>query len=160
MDHKSSPGKIGITQGLFMIACLFCRCRLDFISRNICFWEGINPPLRRFTLWTCRERTLNSIRSKNWPCRSPISCTTSLTWLTQNREAAEDLVQEAWAKALKGFVSFRLGTNFRAWMYRILRNTVRSSRTGFKTTMTVPSRLLKNYSQAQANRVKSEGCEA
>ena len=59
-------------------------------------------------------------------------------WLTQNREEAEDLVQETYAKALKGFSSFQLGTNFRAWMYRILRNTFLTSRTGLKTTMTVP----------------------
>jgi len=59
-------------------------------------------------------------------------------WLTQNREEAENLVQETYAKALKGFSSFRLGTNFRAWMYRILRNTFLTSRTGLKVTMTVP----------------------
>jgi RNA polymerase sigma-70 factor, ECF subfamily len=58
-------------------------------------------------------------------------------WLTQNREEAEDLVQETYAKALKGFSSFELGTNFRAWMYRILRNTFLTSRTGLKATMTV-----------------------
>jgi RNA polymerase sigma-70 factor, ECF subfamily len=58
-------------------------------------------------------------------------------WLTQNREEAEDLVQETYAKALKGFSSFRLGTNFRAWMYRILRNTFLTSRTGLKVTMSV-----------------------
>jgi RNA polymerase sigma-70 factor (ECF subfamily) len=59
-------------------------------------------------------------------------------WLTQNREEAEDLVQETYAKALKGFSSFELGTNFRAWMYRILRNTFLTSRKGLKVTMTVP----------------------
>jgi len=59
-------------------------------------------------------------------------------WLTQNRDEAEDLVQETYAKALKGFSSFRLGTNFRAWMYRILRNTFLTSRTGLKATMTIP----------------------
>jgi RNA polymerase sigma-70 factor, ECF subfamily len=53
-------------------------------------------------------------------------------WLTQNREEAEDLVQETYAKALKGFSSFQPGTNFRAWIYRILRNTFLTSRTGLK----------------------------
>jgi RNA polymerase sigma-70 factor, ECF subfamily len=59
-------------------------------------------------------------------------------WLTHNREEAEDLVQETYAKALKGFSSFELGTNFRAWIYRILRNTFLTSRKGLKVTMTVP----------------------
>ena len=59
-------------------------------------------------------------------------------WLTQNRDEAEDLVQETYTKALKGFSSFQLGTNFRAWMYRILRNTFLTSRTGLRVTMTVP----------------------
>jgi RNA polymerase sigma-70 factor (ECF subfamily) len=59
-------------------------------------------------------------------------------WLTQNREEAEDLVQETYVKALKGFSSFQLGTNFRAWIYRILRNTFLTSRKGLKVTMTVP----------------------
>jgi RNA polymerase sigma-70 factor, ECF subfamily len=58
-------------------------------------------------------------------------------WLTRNREEAEDLVQETYAKALKGFSSFRLGTNFRAWMFRILRNTFLTSRIGLKVTMTL-----------------------
>jgi len=58
-------------------------------------------------------------------------------WLTRNREEAEDLVQETYVKALKGFSSFRLGTNFRAWMFRILRNTFLTSRTGLKATMTL-----------------------
>jgi RNA polymerase sigma-70 factor (ECF subfamily) len=58
-------------------------------------------------------------------------------WLTQNREEAEDLVQETYAKALKGFSSFQAGTNFRAWMYRILRNTFLTSRTGLRATMNV-----------------------
>ena len=54
-------------------------------------------------------------------------------WLTQDRSEAEDLVQETFAKALRGFSSFRPGTNFRAWMYRILRNSFLSSRTGLKS---------------------------
>src|SRR5271165_6530118 len=59
-------------------------------------------------------------------------------WLTQDPTEAEDLVQETYTKALKGFGSFQPGTNFRAWMYRILRNTFLTSRTGLQATMTVP----------------------
>ena len=51
-------------------------------------------------------------------------------WLTGNSTDAEDLVQETYAKALKGIRSFAEGTNFRAWMYSILRNTFLTSRTG------------------------------
>ena len=59
-------------------------------------------------------------------------------WLTQDRTEAEDLVQETYVKALKGFSSFQPGTNFRAWMYRILRNTFLTSRTGLKASATIP----------------------
>jgi len=59
-------------------------------------------------------------------------------WLTQDREEAEDLVQETYAKALKGFSSFRPGTNFRAWIYKILRNAFLTSRTGLKAAATMP----------------------
>ena len=58
-------------------------------------------------------------------------------WLTQDRAEAEDLVQETYFKALKGFASFQQGTNFRAWMYKILRNTFLTSRTGLKASVTV-----------------------
>jgi len=56
-------------------------------------------------------------------------------WLTQDRDEADDLVQETYAKALRGFSSFQAGTNFRAWMYRILRNSFLSSRTGLRSTV-------------------------
>lgn len=58
-------------------------------------------------------------------------------WLTRNREEAEDLVQETYLKAFQGFSSFQLGTNFRAWIYRILHNAFLTSRTGLPATMTV-----------------------
>ncbi|HWJ48424.1 MAG TPA: sigma-70 family RNA polymerase sigma factor [Candidatus Udaeobacter sp.] len=54
-------------------------------------------------------------------------------WLTHNAPEAEDLVQETYVKALRGFSGFQLGTNFRAWMFRILRNTFLTSRTGLKS---------------------------
>jgi RNA polymerase sigma-70 factor (ECF subfamily) len=59
-------------------------------------------------------------------------------WLTHDRQEAEDLVQETYARVLKGFSSFQPGTNFPAWIYRILRNAFLTSRTGLKATATVP----------------------
>lgn len=59
-------------------------------------------------------------------------------WLTGDRAEAEDLVQETYVKALKGFSSFQQGTNFRAWIYQILRNTFFTSRTGLKAAGSVP----------------------
>ena len=53
-------------------------------------------------------------------------------WLTRDPLEAEDLVQETYLKGLRGFASFSQGTNFRAWMYRILRNTFLTSRTGLR----------------------------
>ena len=58
-------------------------------------------------------------------------------WLTQDRAAAEDLVQETYMKALRGFSSFKQGTNFRAWMYKILRNTFLTTQTGLKAFASV-----------------------
>jgi len=55
-------------------------------------------------------------------------------WLTQDRVTAEDLVQETFMKALKGFSSFEQGTNFRAWIYRILRNTFLTTQAGLKAS--------------------------
>lgn len=41
---------------------------------------------------------------------------------------AEDLVQETYLKALRGFEGFEANSNFRAWMFRILKNTFLTSR--------------------------------
>lgn len=57
-------------------------------------------------------------------------------WLTQNEAEAEDLAQEALSKALRAFGSFAPGTNFRAWIFRILRNTFLTSRTAIAATRT------------------------
>jgi RNA polymerase sigma factor (sigma-70 family) len=59
------------------------------------------------------------------------------SWLVHNKSNAEDLVQETYLKALRSFPSFQPGTNFRAWMFRILRNTFLSSRSTLDRRMTV-----------------------
>ena len=42
--------------------------------------------------------------------------------LVGSREEAEDLVQEAYARAFRSWQSFTPGTNMRAWLFRILTN--------------------------------------
>ena len=43
--------------------------------------------------------------------------------MTRNASDAEDLVQEVFLRAYRGFDRFEEGTNIRAWLYRILTNT-------------------------------------
>jgi RNA polymerase sigma-70 factor (ECF subfamily) len=58
-------------------------------------------------------------------------------WLTRNPSEADDLVQETFTKALRAFDSFQPGTNFKAWIFRILRNTFLTTRAVIATSHTV-----------------------
>ena len=58
-------------------------------------------------------------------------------WLTRNHAEAEDLAQETITKALRAFNSFEPDTNFKAWVFRILRNAYLTSRTGIAASRTV-----------------------
>ena len=43
--------------------------------------------------------------------------------MTRNPADAEDVLQETFVRAYRGFPNFNDGTNLRAWLYRILTNT-------------------------------------
>jgi RNA polymerase sigma-70 factor (ECF subfamily) len=43
--------------------------------------------------------------------------------LTRNPSDAEDLLQETYLRAYRGFAGFKEGTNLKAWLYRILTNS-------------------------------------
>ncbi len=54
--------------------------------------------------------------------------------LTRDRHAAEDLTQETFLKALGAMQSFRAGTNFRAWIFRIGHNSFVNQKRSQKRT--------------------------
>jgi RNA polymerase sigma-70 factor, ECF subfamily len=58
-------------------------------------------------------------------------------WLSSDAVEAEDLVQETLTKALRAFDAFEPGTNFKAWIFRILRNTFLTSRSALASSRTV-----------------------
>jgi len=58
-------------------------------------------------------------------------------WLAHDSNDAEDLVQDTYLKALRSFALFQPGTNFRAWIFRILRNNFLSSCSKLERRMTV-----------------------
>ena len=43
--------------------------------------------------------------------------------MTRNPTDAEDLVQDTYLRAFRGFAGFQEGTNLKAWLYRILTNS-------------------------------------
>jgi len=99
--------------------------------------SGIDPPERdargaRYTVGAVANRSgdFGSFEELAMPLFSKLY--NFAHWLTQDRAAAEDLVQETYVKALRGFSSFQQGTNFRAWIYKILRNTFLTTQTGLK----------------------------
>jgi RNA polymerase sigma-70 factor, ECF subfamily len=49
-------------------------------------------------------------------------------WLARNDADAEDLAQEVYLRAFRSFSTFEPGSNLKAWLFRILKNTFLSSR--------------------------------
>ena len=77
-------------------------------------------------------------------------------WLVRNQSDAEDLVQETYRKALHSFASFKPTTNFRGWIFRILKNTFLSSRSGLERKMTVAMESEQDGSELAAERETPE----
>jgi RNA polymerase sigma-70 factor, ECF subfamily len=108
------------------------------LFREIFVGYGNKTTVRWFTLVSVPENSLPSGSFEQLAMPHFERLFNFACWLTHDRQEAEDLVQETYVKALKGFPSFQPDTNFRAWIYKILRNTFLTSRTGLKATATVP----------------------
>jgi RNA polymerase sigma-70 factor (ECF subfamily) len=77
---------------------------------------------------------------------------------TRNRADAEDLVQDAASKALRSFHTFERGTNFKAWMYRILTNTyINSYRKKQREPQQSDASDIEDYQLARAESHTSSG---
>ena len=58
--------------------------------------------------------------------------------LVFNKDEAEDLVQETYLKAYRFFDTFQKGTNIKAWLFKILRNTFINK---YRKTVKLPSEI-------------------
>jgi RNA polymerase sigma factor (sigma-70 family) len=78
------------------------------------------------------------------------------SWLVHDKSNAEDVVQEAYVRALRGFASFQPGTNFRAWIFQILRNTFLSSCSRLERRVTVAIDLEEDFPALPATPITPE----
>jgi RNA polymerase sigma factor (sigma-70 family) len=115
--------------------------------RRIGFDRRRVPPSRR-AKWRERQ-AVSEFEELATPLVRPVY--NLARWLVRNEIEAEDLVQETFLKALRNFGSFQSGTNFRAWIFRILRNTFLSSRSTLERRMTVE---LKNEEELPLSRAQ------
>lgn len=73
--------------------------------------------------------------------------------LTRDRDEAKDLLQESLLRALTYREKFRDNTNFKAWLYTIMRNTFINQHRRGKRTDALMERV--EHDRAQAHRVET-----
>ena len=78
--------------------------------------------------------------------------------MTRNPSDAEDLVQEAYAKAYRAFGQYQHGTNLKAWLFRILTNTyINIYRKNQRGPVVNPTEQIEDWQMARAERHTSGG---
>lgn len=78
--------------------------------------------------------------------------------MTRNPSDAEDLVQEAYAKAYRAFGQYQNGTNLKAWLFRILTNTyINIYRKNQRGPIVNPTEQIEDWQMARAERHTSGG---
>jgi RNA polymerase sigma-70 factor (ECF subfamily) len=72
--------------------------------------------------------------------------------LSRNPEDASDLVQETYARAFRARSQYQLGTNARAWLFAILRNTfLNARRADGRAPKTVPCEWIDELAEGDEN---------
>jgi len=147
-------------------ACSRC-LSVDFEMELLSLVSAIESPSKETLVWeqTARETSPKASVFEDLALPLLPSLYNVAFWLSHNATDAEDLVQETFLKALRGFDSFQTGTNFKAWIFRILRNTYLSScsRLTAKRTVALEDKLNENggsgpdqYPEALIDRESSE----
>jgi RNA polymerase sigma-70 factor (ECF subfamily) len=78
--------------------------------------------------------------------------------MTRNPADAEDLVQDAFAKAFSAFHQFEPGTNLKAWLYRILTNTyINTYRKRQRQPLQSPTEQVEDWQLAEVESHTSRG---
>ena len=81
--------------------------------------------------------------------------------MTRNPSDAEDLVQETFAKAYSSFHQFQVGTNLKAWLYRILTNTfINTYRKKQREPLQADSQEIEDWQIAAAGEHSSTGLKS
>jgi RNA polymerase sigma-70 factor (ECF subfamily) len=73
--------------------------------------------------------------------------------MTRNSEDAEDLVQETYLKAYKYYDKFEEGTNFKAWLFKIMKNTFINN---YRKAQAQPPRATSPTSRTRSSQISED----
>jgi len=80
--------------------------------------------------------------------------------MTRSVEDAEDLIQETYLKAYKYYARFTEGTNFKAWLFKIMKNTFINSYRKKKLQPPAKGRLRRDPGRSRRDAGREGSCFA